>query len=139
MRTGAVPVPIVGIGGLASVAAIMLRTLAGRYQVAWTPHTFAQFSGAVGGGALSWWALRYGLREVLKFVPFVGTVAAGALNAAAGFAVTVAIGEAACVWLAYRHRGLTAPTAEVRSAFANGLATGLRQAKSRATQPEQRT
>jgi len=136
---GAVPVPIVGIGGLASVAAIMLRTLAGRYQVAWTPHTFAQFSGAVGGGALSWWALRYGLREVLKFVPFVGTVAAGALNAAAGFAVTVAIGEAACVWLAYRHRGLTAPTAEVRSAFANGLATGLRQAKSRATQPEQRT
>ena len=135
---GAVPVPIVGISGLAGVAAIMLRTLAGRYQVAWTPQTFAEFSGAVGGGALSWWALRYGLREVLKFVPFVGTVAAGALNAAAAFAVTVAIGEAACVWLAYRHRGLTAPTAEVRSAFANGLATGLRQAKSRTTMPEQR-
>ena len=61
-----------------------------------------------------------------------------ALDAAAAFAVTVAIGEAACVWLAYRHRGLTAPTAEVRSAFANGLATGLRQAKTRTTKPEQR-
>ena len=51
---GAVPVPIVGIGGLAGVIAMMLRALAMRYQVAWTPRTFGQFSGAVGGGALAW-------------------------------------------------------------------------------------
>ena len=136
---GAVPVPMVGVGGLAGVIAMMLRTLAIRYQVAWTPSTFGQFSGAVGGGALAWWMLRYGLREMLKLIPVVGTVAAGALNAAAAFAVTVAIGEAACVWLAYQRRGLTAPDDEVRRAFADGLAAGLRQAKARATQPEQRT
>ena len=87
----------------------MLRALAIRYGVAWTPGAFAQFSGAVGGGALVWWLLRYGFRELLKLIPMVGTVAAGALNAAAAFAVTVGIGEAACVWLAYRRRGLTAP------------------------------
>ena len=116
-----------------------MRTLAIRYQVAWTPSTFGQFSGAVGGGALAWWMLRYGLREMLKLIPVVGTVAAGALNAAAAFAVTVAIGEAACVWLAYQRRGLTAPDDEVRRAFADGLAAGLRQAKARATQPEQST
>ena len=95
-----------------------LRALASRYGVAWTPRTFAEFSGAVGGGALVWWTLRYGLREMLKLIPVVGTVAAGALNAAAAFAVTVGIGEAACVWLAYRRRGLTAPNEEVRRAFA---------------------
>ena len=135
---GAVPVPILGISGLASMIAIMLRMLAIRYDVAWTQRTFAQFSGAVGGGTLSWWMLRYGLREMLKFIPLVGAVAAGALNAAAAFAVTVAAGEAACVWLAYRRRGLTAPTAEVRRAFADGLAMGLRQAKSRGIEPERR-
>lgn len=135
---GAVPVPVVGVGGLAGVIAIMLRMLASRYQAAWTPRAFAEFSGAVGGGALSWWMLRYGLREVLKLIPVVGTLAAGALNAAAAFAITVAIGEAACVWLAYRRRGLTAPTEEVRRAFADGLATGLRQAKTRPAQPERR-
>lgn len=135
---GAVPIPIVGVGGLASVIAMMLRALAIRYEVAWTPGTFGQFSGAVGGGALAWWALRYGLREMLKLIPVVGTVAAGALNAAAGFAVTVAIGEAACVWLAYQRHGLSAPTDEVRRAFADGLAAGLRQAKSQAIRPEQR-
>jgi uncharacterized protein (DUF697 family) len=129
---GAVPIPVVGVSGLAGILAIMLRALAIRYTVAWTPGAFAQFSGAIGGGALAWWAFRYGLREVLKVVPVVGTVAAGALNAAAAFGVTVGIGEAACVWLAYRRRGLTAPDNEVRRAFADGLKAGLSYAKSRA-------
>jgi uncharacterized protein (DUF697 family) len=119
------------VGGLAGVLALMLRTLAGSYGIAWTPGTFAQFSGAVGGGAVAWWVARYAFRELLKLVPIVGTAAAGALNAAAAFAVTVAVGEAACVWLGYRRRGLTAPDREVRRAFADGLAAGLRQAKSR--------
>jgi uncharacterized protein (DUF697 family) len=131
---GAVPLPIVGVGGLAGILAITLRALAMRYGVTWTPGTFAQFSGAVGGGALAWWTLRYGLRELLKLIPIVGTVAAGALNAAAAFALTVGIGEAACVWLGYRRRGLTAPNEEVRRAFADGLAAGLRQAKGQARQ-----
>jgi len=120
------------MSGLAGVLAIMLRALAVRYAVAWTPATLAQFSGAIGGGALAWWTLRYGFREVLKLIPMVGSVAAGALNAAAAFGVTVGMGEAACVWLAYRRRGLTAPNDEVRRAFANGLEAGLRHAKSRA-------
>ncbi len=80
---GAVPVPLVGLGGLAGVITMMLRALATRYDVAWTPSAFGHFSGAVGGGALVWWALRYGLREMLKLIPVAGTVAAGALNAAA--------------------------------------------------------
>jgi uncharacterized protein (DUF697 family)/predicted GTPase len=130
---GAVPIPIVGVSGLAGILAIMLRALAIRYGVAWTPGAFAQFSGAIGGGALGWWTLRYGLREVLKLIPMVGSVAAGALNAAAAFGVTVGMGEAACVWLAHRRRGLTAPNNEVRRAFADGLEAGLSYAKSRAT------
>jgi uncharacterized protein (DUF697 family) len=112
----------------------MLRTLSIRYTVAWTPGAFAQFSGAIGGGALAWWTLRYGFREVLKLIPMIGAMAAGALNAAAAFGVTVGMGEAACVWLGYRRRGLTAPNNEVRRAFADGLAAGLRHAKSRAMQ-----
>ena len=131
---GAVPIPIVGVGGLAGILAAMLRTLAIRYRIAWTPSALAQFSGAVGGGALAWWAFRYGLREMLKLIPMIGTVVAGAVNAAAGFAVTVGMGEAACVWLAYRRRGLAAPNAEVRRAFADGLAQGLRHARSRASE-----
>jgi uncharacterized protein (DUF697 family) len=131
---GAVPIPLVGLGGLASILAITLRGLAIRYGVAWSPAAFAQFSGAVGGGALAWWTLRYGLRETLKIIPMFGSVAAGTLNAAAAFGVTVGIGEAACVWLGYRRRGLMAPGNEVRRAFADGLASGLRFARSKVIQ-----
>jgi uncharacterized protein (DUF697 family) len=70
----------------------------GKLNRAHAPAAFAGFTGAVGGGALAWWVLRYGLREILKLIPMIGSVAAGALNAAAAFAVTVGIGEAACVW-----------------------------------------
>jgi uncharacterized protein (DUF697 family) len=78
------------------------------------------------------------MREMLKLIPVAGTLAAGALNAAAGFAVTVAIGEAACVWLGYQRHGMSAPTDEVRRAFAEGLSAGLRQAKEKTMRPEQR-
>jgi uncharacterized protein (DUF697 family) len=128
---GATPLPIVGVGGLAGILAIMLGALAARYDVAWSPGAFGQFTAAVGGGAFAWWALRFGFREIFKLIPIIGTFGAGALNAAAGFALTVGLGEAACVWLGYRRRGLTAPDAEVRRAFADGLAAGLRQAKNR--------
>jgi uncharacterized protein (DUF697 family)/predicted GTPase len=132
---GAVPVPLVGVGGMAGVLALMLRTLGGQYGLVWTPGTFAQFSGAVGGGAFAWWVVRYGFREILKLIPIIGTSVAGVLNAGAAFAMTVGVGEAACVWLGYWRRGLTAPTDEVRRAFADGLASGLRQAKSRTAKP----
>src|SRR5262249_16113956 len=61
---GAVPIPVVGVGGLAGVAATMLQALARRYQMEWTPRMFGQFSGAVGGGAIAGFLLRYGLREM---------------------------------------------------------------------------
>jgi uncharacterized protein (DUF697 family) len=128
---GAIPVPVVGVGGLAGALALMLRVLAQRYGLEWTPGTFGRFTGAIGGGALLWWGLRYGLREALKFIPVIGFAAAGGLNAAAAFAVTVGIGEAACVWLGYQRRGQTAPDDAVRRAFAEGLAIGLRRAKNK--------
>ncbi len=132
---GAVPIPLVGVGGVAGILALMLRTLAGRYGFVWTPGAFAQFSGAVGGGAFAWWVMRYGFREMLKLIPIIGTGMAGVINAGAAFAMTVGVGEAACVWLGYWRRGVTAPTDEVRRAFADGLAVGLRQAKGRMEKP----
>ncbi len=136
---GIVPIPLLGAGGLAGILAVTLRGLSARYGVTWTPAALAQFSGAVGGGALAWWMLRYGFRETLKVIPILGTTTAGALNAASAFGLTIGIGEAACVWLGYRRRGLTAPHGEVRRAFADGLGAGLRRARDRTAQgPEDR-
>jgi uncharacterized protein (DUF697 family) len=126
---GAVPIPVVGAGGLVGILALTLRSLATDYGVSWTPTALANFSGAIGAGALAWWTLTYGSRELLKLIPMFGSVTAGAINAATAFGVTVGLGEAACVWLAYRRRGLAAPNDEVRRAFADGLSAGLRYAR----------
>ena len=79
-----------------------------------------------------------GMREIFKLIPVVGSAVAGAMNAAAGFAVTTGVGEAACVWLKYRRRGETAPSGEVRRAFSDGLAEGFRQAMKQRKIPEGR-
>jgi hypothetical protein len=125
-------IPLVGLVGLPAITP-MLRTLATRYDVAWTPSAFGHFTGAVGGvrclvGAAVWSAEARHSR--------CGCRCRGA-ECGAGRVVTVAIGEAACVWLAYQRRGLDAPIAEVRRAFAGGPKAGLQQAKTRARKPQQ--
>ena len=85
---GAAPVPLVGVGGLGGILALMLSALAVRYDFAWTPAAFGQFTAAVGGGTFAWWAARFGFREIFKLIPMIGTFSAGAFNAAAGFAMT---------------------------------------------------
>jgi uncharacterized protein (DUF697 family) len=127
---GAVPLPLVGAGGLAGILALTVRSLGDRYDVSWTAGALTNFGAAVGAGTLVWWTLRYCSQELLKFIPMFGSVTAAALNAVSAFGVTVGIGEAACVWLSYRRRGLAAPDREIRRAFAEGLAAGLRYAKS---------
>ena len=123
---GAVPVPYVGVSGLAGSLALMLRALGDRFGVSWTTERLSKFGAAIGGGALTGVAIQYGIKELIKFIPGIGTFVGGALNATAAFALTVGIGEAACVWLSYEARGKSAPTDEVERAFKTGLAAGLK-------------
>jgi uncharacterized protein (DUF697 family) len=126
---GGVPVPIVGAAGLVSTAALMLRALAARYDVPLTAAHLAALGSAIGAGALSQWGARYGVRELLKLVPGVGTALAGALNAAAAFALANALGQAACVYFGRVRAGRTPPLEEVKQAFQHALAEAFRRRK----------
>lgn len=129
--SGGAPVPLLGFGGLFAGNALMLRALAGRYGVAWTPTNFAAFGAALGTGTLVWFAFRYAVRELLKLIPGIGTLIGGTMNAIAAFALTYGIGAAACVWLWYQKRGQTAPDEEVCAAFSQALSEGVRRARER--------
>ncbi|MBY0335784.1 MAG: GTPase domain-containing protein [Acetobacteraceae bacterium] len=119
---GAMPVPAVGVAGLAALQAAMLRALATRFGVVWTADLFARFAGCLGLGTFGWFALRYGVVEAAKLVPGVGTLGAGAANAAFAAAFTAGTGEAALVFLRAARRGQAAPPEEVRRAYAEGFA-----------------
>ena len=124
---GAVPIPIAGIGGLVVLQGAMLRSLAARFGVEWSRRDFAEFSGMVGAGALGGFALRYGATELLKLVPFAGSLAAATINAFAAGALTKAMGEAAIAYLAQRRLGQAVPAGTVRAAFAESLAGAWRR------------
>ncbi len=128
---GAVPVPWLGAAGLAALQAAMLRAMARHFGVEWTRPLFARFAGALGVGALGWFALRYGLAEAAKLIPGIGTVAAGAANAATGAAFTAGTGEAALVFLRAERRGQSAPREAVRRAYADGFRAWRSRAEQR--------
>lgn len=128
---GAVPLPLVGIGGLAGTIALMLRALAGRYEVEWTRERMLEFAGAIGAGAAAGFAVQYGARELLKLVPGAGTIAGGALNAAAGGALVYGIGYAACRYLSAIRSRRTVDREAVRAAYEAAFAEAGRSLKNR--------
>lgn len=114
---GAVPIPLAGAAGLATLQGAMLNRLARRYAVEWTPSLFGAFAGCLGFGALGWFAARYLVAEVVKLLPGFGTAAGMALNATTAAAFTAGTGEAAIVFLRATRMGQSAPEAEVREAY----------------------
>jgi uncharacterized protein (DUF697 family) len=129
-----IPVPFVDLAKFAAANGLMLRALAKHYGVEWTYAMFVQFFGGSGFGTLFWWGLRFGLVELLKLIPVIGTGASGVINSGFAFGMTAGLGQAACVWLDYLRRRETPPRNDIRRAFADGLhrrprkATGQREA-----------
>jgi uncharacterized protein (DUF697 family) len=125
---GAIPIPFVDIGALAAPIGLLLRVLAGRYGVEWTPRSLAEFFGCLGGLVLLTQLIKYGARELLKVIPVVGSAVSGV----SAFALTYAVGRAACVYLRHRRAGDSAPAAEIAETFSGALRDGIEEARRRA-------
>jgi uncharacterized protein (DUF697 family) len=128
MGSGAIPVPFVDAAALAAVIGIMLRALGKRYDGEWTARLYGEFTACLGSGVLVGQMAKYALREVAKMIPVWGQTAGLAMSAAAAFALTYAIGRAACVYLGHRRRGLTVAKGDVRQAFREALRRGFEDA-----------
>lgn len=131
---GAVPVPYLGVGGLVSTTALLLRALAGRFGEDWTRPRLAEFGAALGTATLLGIGAGYGAREAAKLIPVAGTVVAGALNALAAGAVVYALGQAACVYLSARRDGRVVDDAAVREAFTQAYDDAKRMMRDRGPQ-----
>jgi uncharacterized protein (DUF697 family) len=133
---GAVPVPIVGIGGLIPTLGLMLHALASRYGVQPTRTQFGEFLSSLGGGVLFGIGARYGVREVVKLIPIVGTLVGATVNAASAFALTFGIGQAACMYFGMVKTGRGIDKARIRRAFVEGMAEAFRRRHSNEGDPQ---
>jgi uncharacterized protein (DUF697 family) len=125
---GVIPIPFVDIGALAAPMGLLLRVLAGRYGVAWTSRSLAEFFGCLGSVVLVTQLIKYGARELLKVIPVVGSAVSGV----SAFALTYAVGRAACVYLRHRRAGDSPPAGDVSDTFSRALRDGIAEARRRA-------
>ena len=113
-------VPVAGLAGVAAVQARLLQALAVRYDVVWTRERLLGFAGAVGTVMLLRQGLLMGLRQAARLLPpaapFVIPV-----SSLAAFAVTFALGRAACVYLKDLAAGRPLAEDSVRAAFQEAL------------------
>jgi uncharacterized protein (DUF697 family) len=125
VASGAVPVPLVGVGGLAGTIGLMLQALAGRYGVDWTPERMGALAGALGTGVLVGVGVRYGIAELAKLVPGVGTIAGVTLNSAAAGLLVYAVGRAACVYLGMVRKNEEVSAETIRRSFDEAFRRGM--------------
>jgi uncharacterized protein (DUF697 family)/predicted GTPase len=94
---GAMPIPWLDLLVLPGIQTRMVTHLAQLYGQPLSATRFLEAAGTLGLGALA----RQAVREVVKFIPFVGSVAGAALAGAA----TYALGKAFCYYYTAVHHG----------------------------------
>lgn len=129
-------VPLAGLVAVPGIQAKMLHSLAAIYGSPWDRWTVAQFAGCLGTGTTVRLLTAFGIRELVKLLPWYGQTAGAAAAAAGSFATTFAIGKAACYFLGQRRQGEADP-AGVQKAYADALtqAFTLSRNRSPATRP----
>lgn len=94
---GAFPIPWADLFVLPGIQTQMVFHLARLYGQPLTGARFLEFASAIGLGML----VRQGIRELVKFIPFLGSVAGAALAGSATFA----LGKVFCFYYAEVHKG----------------------------------
>jgi uncharacterized protein (DUF697 family)/predicted GTPase len=94
---GAIPVPFLDLVLLPGIQARMVRDLGKLYGQPLTAARFMELAASMGMGL----AARQAIREVVKFIPFVGSAAGAALAGASTFA----LGRAFCEYYEVVHQG----------------------------------
>lgn len=94
---GAIPIPWVDLFLLPGIQTRMIYHLAEFYGQPLSANRFMELAGTLGLGVM----VRQAAREVVKFIPFVGSLAGAALAGAATFA----LGKAFCYYYSAVHKG----------------------------------
>jgi uncharacterized protein (DUF697 family) len=122
-------VPLAGAVAVPLVQAAMLRQLASIHGSQWDRRAYAEFIGALGAGTLVRTASSFGIRQLMKLVPAYGQTIGAAAAAAASFAATYAIGQAASYFLSRRGKGVKAE--QVAKIYREALERAFGLAKAR--------
>jgi uncharacterized protein (DUF697 family) len=116
---GAYPIPWVDLLVLPGIQTRMIYDLANVYGQPLSARRFMELAASLGAGV----AFRQAIREVVKLVPVVGSLAGGALAGASTFA----LGKAFCFYYEAVHQGHVPSTADLKRYYQEELARASKQ------------
>ncbi len=117
--------PVVGAISVPTVQGKMLHSIGRIYDVKWDARTIREFAGSLGVGTVLGIGLGMGARQLGKLIPGYGQTIGAAAAGVAGFAVTYALGTAACHYLGMRHGARSATFRSVRKVYEASLKEAL--------------
>ena len=88
--------PVVGLVSVPTIQAKMLHSLANQYGIEWNTRVFSEFIGALGTTFGLQYGARFGIRELIKLVPYYGQTVGAVTAAAMSFGTTYGLGRVAC-------------------------------------------
>lgn len=110
-------VPGIGLVAVPGVQWKMLSDLADSYGTKWSKATLAELLGALGAGIGVRYSLKFGTRQVVKFLPGWGQTVGAASAAVMSFCTTYAIGRVACKYMYHKNRDEDVSDEELRALF----------------------
>jgi len=116
---GAYPIPWVDLLVLPGIQTRMIYDLARLYGQPLSAARFMELAASLGAGV----AFRQAIREIVKLVPVVGSLAGGALAGASTFA----LGKAFCFYYEAVHQGHVPSTADLKRYYQEELARASKQ------------
>ena len=118
---GAVPIPVLDLMLLSGIQSRMIYHLAKLYGQPMDGKRFLEIAGGMGIGALARQATRMTVVELLKLIPFVGSVMGAMAGAALAYASTFALGKAFCYYYRRVHQGHVPQTEDLKHYYKDQL------------------
>ena len=98
-------IPAVGLFSVPAIQAKMLHSLANQYGVEWDQRAFKELIGTLGSSFAVQYGLKFGARELFKFVPVYGQTVGAVAAAAMSFGTTYGLGRVACYYFYFKNKG----------------------------------
>ena len=110
-------VPGIGLVAVPGIQWKMLRDMADSYNMNWNKAALAELLGALGAGIGVRYSMKFGTRQVVKFLPAWGQTLGAASAAVMSFCTTYAIGRVACKYMYHKHHEEEVSDEELRALF----------------------
>jgi len=110
-------VPGIGLVAVPGIQWKMLRDMAGSYNMTWNKAALAELLGALGAGIGVRYSMKFGTRQVVKFLPAWGQTLGAASAAVMSFCTTYAIGRVACKYMYHKNHEEDVSDEELRALF----------------------